>query len=568
MIVRDGVLERIAVFILFLFLSGCESNSVVQDNEAVVDDESQTCDITGIKPDPPLDPVLPEVDEIPEYSGGYSNCKKLPEINNGELELGEGCFKGCLRISGELTLTGAGSDKTVIFCDDKKKNGVIELIQGSKVIVQDLTISGSTRGIFIEPESSLTVSNVAISNVVKGGINVCNGEAVCQSDTTVKGLKISNVIPDKESGVSYGISMSPGILTIKNSKLSGFSSFAIALWGGVSNKVESVVENSVISDIYGGKTAFEGTAVYSEGLSELNIRTTEIKNAAVSFIYVSSDTVKSSEIFLEDVSMYNITAQDKEQGGLVFDGNIHAVLKRMEMADTRGYGIFSKGAVIDGSDISISGVSSDMNGENGFGIALFDGSSSVLNRLRIEKGTVAGFFMDGICKAQIGNFLIKDTGSDALGEFGIGAAVQEEAELIMDTGIIDSNRESGMMVYNASVTALNVDVRDTGPRKCYIEKNCGFAPGIPFGHGISLYHGSVMSFSGITVSGNSNGINMESSEISRKYDGKMSFIGNANAVNAWDIEWLSELEKALEGSVFCGNGSIFTTDTQPVRDGI
>ncbi len=555
---------------MLLFLSGCSEGRFVSDGEPEHSDEDEICSSVEIKPGPPDRPVLPEIDGIPEYSGGYDNCKALPEIKNGMIELDRGCFKGCIVIPGELTVTGAGSGETVIFCDDPQKNGAIELMQGSKAVITDVTVSGVTRGMYVDPQSYLTVEKIAISNVVKGGINVCNGESFCKSRVSISNSEISHVTPDENSGVSYGISMGPGVLTVKNSKLSGFNSFAVALWGDVSNKAETVIENSVISDVYGGKTAFEGTAVYSEGLSNVTVKRTEIENAAVSFIYISSETAGTSEIFIEDVSMNNIIAQDqdKEQGGLVLDGNIDAVIKRIEVSDSRGYGIFSKNAVIAGEDISISGVSSDSKGENGFGMALFDGSSSVLSRLKIEKGTVAGLFIDGLCKAEVGNFVINETVSDASGEFGIGAAVQEEAELIMDTGIIDSNRESGVMVYNASVTAVNVAVKDTGPRKCHIEKTCGFAPGTPFGHGISLYHGSAMSFSGITISGNSNGINMESSEISRKYHGKISFIGNASAVNAWDIEWLSELEKALAGSVFCGNGSIFTTDTQPVRDGI
>lgn len=553
---------------MLLFLSGCSEGRFVLDDEPEHSDEDEICSSVEIKPGPPDRPVLPEIDGIPEYSGGYDDCKALPEIKNGVIELDKGCFKGCLVIPGELTVTGAGSGETVIFCDDPQKSGAIELMQGSKAVITDVTVSGVTRGMYVDPQSYLTVERIAISNVVKGGINVCNGESFCKSRVSISNSEISHVTPDEKSGVSYGISMAPGVLIIKNSKLSGFNSFAIALWGGVPDTAEAVIENSVISDIYGGKTAFEGTAVYSEGLSNVTIRRTEIGNAAVSFIYITSELVAISEILLEDVSMHNITAQNKEQGGLVLDGNIHAVIKRIEVSDSLGYGIFSKNACIEGEDISISGVSSGSRGENGFGVALFDGSSSVLSRLKIEKGTVAGLFIDGLCKSEVDNFVINDTASDASGEFGIGAAVQEGAELIMDTGIIDSNRESGVMVYNASVTAVNVAVKDTGPRKCHVEKTCVFAPGTPFGHGISLYHGSAMSFSGITISGNSNGINMESSEISRKYDGKISFIGNASAVNAWDIEWLGKLEEALSGSVFCGNGSIFTTDTQPVRDGI
>lgn len=565
-------MKCLVILIMFLLFWGCDSERKEQI-QVDVDVDEQTSDDPGceyleIDPALPVKPGLPDVAEILEYSDSYNKCKVLPEITENRLTLGEGCFKGCISADEFLEIKGAGSDRTIIVCDDPEKNGVVEVQKSSEVVLRNISISGKTRGFFVNNNSKLQIVNSAISNVVKGGINVCNGESDCQSEVTVTGLKINNVIADGNSGVSYGISMGPGVLTVKNSRLSGFNSFAVALWGDVSNKAEAVIENSVISDIYGGKTAFEGTAVYSEGLSNVTVRTTQIENAAVSFIYVSSDAVDPSEILLEDVSMHNITAQNKEQGGLVLDGNVDAILKRIEIADSRGYGIFSKGAFIDGSDISISDVSADMAGENGFAAALFDGSSTVLNRLTIEKGTVSGLFIDGMCKANIGNFIIKETASDALGEFGIGAAVQEGAELIMDNGIIDSNRESGVMVYNASVKALNVTVKDTGPRKCHVEKNCVFAPGTPFGHGISLYHSSVMSFSGVTVSGNSNGINMESSEISPEYGGNMSFIGNESAVNAWDIEWLNELEKALAGSVFCSNGSIFTTDVQPVRDGI
>lgn len=562
------MVKKVIAAVLLSFLLTCDrdSDAIVKET---VDEDDQPCNTVEIIPDPPVNPVLPDVSEIPEYSGDYDNCKDLPQIKDGRLILGEGCFKECVSVAEKLEISGAGSDKTIIICDDPEKNGVVEVQKSSEVIVRNLSISGKTRGVFVNNNSKLQIENSVIFNVVKGGINVCAGESTCQSEVTVTGSKICDVIPDAQSGVSYGISMGPGKLVVKNSILRGFNSFAVSLWGETSGKIVADINNAAISDIYGGETDFEGTAFYAEGSLEVSIKKMSIENVAVSFIYVSAlDQTESTKVVLEDVTAENITVSQKEQGGLIFDGNIDAEMKRVQIIESSGYGIFSKGAGITAVDVTISGVSPDMTDENGFGMALFDGSSSTFSRLDIRNATMAGILMDGKCSSIINDFVISDTRSDSHGEFGIGVAIQENAEIIMDSGIIDSNRESGLMAVNGKIELKNVEISNTMQRKCNEEKECSFAPGIPFGHGISIYQQSEISFQNISVFNNNNGINIESSVIMPTGAGQAFFIKNASAVNAWNIENFQTLETAFKNADFCDNGSIFTTDVQPVREGL
>ncbi|HNW83737.1 MAG TPA: hypothetical protein PKG52_12695 [bacterium] len=562
------MVKKVIAAVLLSFLLSCDRERNAIDNETV-DEDDQSCKTVEITPALPVKPVLPDVAEIPEYSEGFDKCKVLPEITENRLTLGEGCFKGCIFANELLEISGAGSDKTIIVCDNPEKNGVIEVQKSSEVIVRNLSISGKTRGVFVNNNSKLQIENIAIFNVEKGGINVCGGESLCGSEVTVTGSKISDVIPDAQSGVSYGISMGPGLLTVQNSQLSGFNSFAISLWGEPASKVYADMNNVTISDIYGGKTDFEGTAFYSEGLSEVSIKKVSIEKAATSFIYISStNQTETSTVVLEDISVEKITDSDKKQGGFVFEGNIKAELKRVEIIKSRGNGIFSNGSEIIAEDITISGVTSDKTGENGFGVSLFDGSISEFNRIVMTEAEIAGIFMDGKCIAEIEDFSVSNTKPDSAGEFGLGAAIQEQAEIIMKNGIINENLECGIMAINGKVEINNVEIKNTMQRKCIELNGCSFAPGIPFGHGISLYQNSQLVFGNISIFNNRNGMNIENSKIYQKNEGAASFVKNVSAVNAWNIEQSQILENAFVNSEFCDNGSVFTTDVQPVRDGL
>ncbi|HQN73549.1 MAG TPA: hypothetical protein PLB16_09050, partial [bacterium] len=112
----------------------------------------------------------------------------------------------------------------------------------------------------------------------------------------------------------------------------------------------------------------------------------------------------------------------------------------------------------------------------------------------------------------------------------------------------------------------NVEIKNTMPRECYELNSCMFAPGVPFGHGISLYQGSELTMGDIYVFNNNNGLNIENSKVTE--GGTPNFIKNISAVNAWNISSYYNLEKSLTNSEYCENQTVFTTDVQPVRNGI
>ena len=72
----------------------------------------------------------------------------------------------------------------------------------------------------------------------------------------------------------------------------------------------------------------------------------------------------------------------------------------------------------------------------------------------------------------------------------------------------------------------------------------------------------------MTLFNNNNGLNIAASEVAG-FGSKSIFFGkNSSAVNAWDIDDLGMLDENLSNSSFCGNGSVFTSDSQPVREGL
>ncbi len=551
---------------MFLISCGVEKPVLESDHENRDDSELQ-CGNYEVTVETPVMPSVPEIDELPGYSKEMVGCTQIPEITEEKMVLEDGCYHGCITVSGKLSITGKGSTKTVIICEETDAQAVITVKENSEVNIDNVTLSGLTRGVFVEKESTVFISETVISDCVKGGINVCGGESDCGSELFFERSVIENIVPEKQTEISYGISMGPGRVTIKDSVMSGFNSFGIALWG--ENEHESIVaeiKNTLISDICGGNEIFEGHAVYAEGGTVLSIAESKINDSAATFIYFSSD-MTGAALNLSDVTLENIIKAEKEQGGIVVDGSIIAKMERIYIKNSRGNGIFLNGTEITANDITIDSVFSDGFGNNGSGMMLFDGSDSEFNRISIKNSQTAGILMDGECFGEIENFTISQTRSDSsIFEFGVGVAVQEGAELIMKNGIIDGNRECGVMAVNGKVEMNNVEIKNTMPRECYELNSCKFAPGVPFGHGISLYQGSNLTMGDIYVFNNNNGLNIENSEVTE--GGTPNFIKNISAVNAWNISSYYNLEKSLTNSKYCENQTVFTTDVQPVRDGI
>ena len=259
----------------------------------------------------------------------------------------------------------------------------------------------------------------------------------------------------------------------------------------------------------------------------------------------------------------------EEQGGIVLDGKVNGCFERVLIENSRGNGVFSRGALLYAEDLSVHSVFSDGLGENGFALQLVDGSESFIKRLSVISAEKAGILLDGTCSADIEDFEILSTKSDGyLGEFGVGAAIQEGAVATMKNGLLSENRESGILAINAEISLENVEIKNTLPRKCTGNGNCVFAPATDFGHGISLYSSSRLGFDSMLLFNNNNGLNIAASEI-RSFGSKKIFFGNnTTAVNAWNIADFSTLEDNLSSSSFCGNGSLFTSETQPVREGL
>ena len=257
----------------------------------------------------------------------------------------------------------------------------------------------------------------------------------------------------------------------------------------------------------------------------------------------------------------------EEQGGIVLDGKVNACFERVLVENSRGNGIFSRGALLYAEDLTINSVFSDGPGNNGFALQLVDGSESFIKNLSVVSAEKAGILLDGICSADIEEFEILSTKSDRYsGEYGVGAGVQEGAELSMKNGVVSDNREAGFLILDSEVSLDNVEIKNTKSRECMKTGTCFFAPDVDFSDGISLYSSSVLRFDSITLAQNRNGLNIENSEVFGSGTKEIFFNRNITAVNAWNISDFNKLEENLANSQFCGNESVFTADLQPVRD--
>jgi hypothetical protein len=556
-------LLKLWLIILPVMISGCTDLKLdpVCDNSNDNDVENP-CVYETLNVNDPQDPLSVDIPEIKKFTGDASDCKKLPEQVNGLIEIAEGCYAGCLNISGSFRISGKGSDKTLILCEDVSAQAAI---WGKDVDleIEGVTITSKTRGISVEGKSTIKIRNAVITDCVKGAVKGCVDGEDCFSDVVISDSLISEIKTVQDELVSYGVTIGRGNLQIINSKLEGFSSFAVAVWG----ESDLVIRNSEIKDIYGVSGDFHGVGIYAEN-SDIYLDRVSVSDSATSFIYMVNDRDLVSIADIRDVVLAGGKLQSEEQGGLILDGNINAEIARISISESRGNGIFGNGVTINGEDVDIRGVYSDLTTENGFGVVLFD-SEAYLKNILISEAEKVGLLVDGSSNVVIDNFQISETKADAvIGEYGLGAAVQGGAFLSMENGVVAKNRECGVMAVNAELVMKNVEIVDTLPRKCIENENCTFAPGVPFGHGVSIYSDSKLSFGSLFINNNSNGINIEKSQVEKISEGKAFFIDNSCAVNAWDIDDEKNLETAFDDVTFCNNKSVFTTDVQPVREGL
>ena len=560
----------VIVFIAFSLFScgGVPENAAVEneDFEEISDEAAEVCTENAVSYQKPGLPEKPEITEIKKYDKN-SDCVPLPEAENGELILGNGCFSGCIKAEKKLRISGKGAENTMIVCNDEENQAVIEVEQNAAVTLENVSLSGNVRCIFAGNGSRTVVKNSVLSHCTKGGINICPDEAGCRADLTVTDSFIGD-IDEAASGISYGISFGNGSLSVSGSEITGVNSFGIAVWGESGNTNKINIENSVISGVYGGLRSYEGHGFYAENSADITIKKSSVSDTATSFIFVSSE---SDEINLKliDFTAENMLETIEEQGGVVLDGNVKGCFERVLMENSRGNGVFSRGAVLYAEDIAFKSVFSDGLGENGFALQLVDGSESFVKRLSVNSAEKAGILLDGHCSADIEDFEIISTKSDSYtGEFGVGAAIQNGANARLENGLFSENRETGILVISSEISLENIEIKDTLPRKCTETESCVFAPKTGFGHGISLYSSSLLRFDSMTLFNNNNGLNIADSEV-RSFGSKKLFFGNnMTAVNAWNINDFNMLEESLSNSSFCGNGSVFTSETQPVRDGL
>lgn len=564
------MITLVIVFIAFFaFSCGEVSENVPVENgdfDEIPDEAAEECAENAVSYQKPELPQKPEIAETRKYDKNFE-CFPLPEPENGELILGDGCFSGCIKAGKKLRISGNGAENTLVECNDEENQGVIEVAPNAELSIENVSLSGKVRCIFAENGSVTTVKNSVLSHCTKGGINICPDEAGCRADLTVTDSFIGD-INEAASGISYGISFGNGTLSVSGSMISGVNSFGIAVWGesGNSNKIN--IENSVITGVYGGLRSYEGLGFYAENSADITIKKSSVSDTATSFILVSSE---SDEINLKliDFTAENMLETLEEQGGIVLDGRVKGCFERVSMEMSRGNGIFSRGAVLYAEDLAVKSVFSDGLEENGFALQLVDGSESFIKRLSVNSAEKAGILIDGACSADIEDFEIISTKSDSYtGEFGVGAAIQNGAAARFENGLFSENRETGILAVSAEISLKNVEIKNTLPRRCTENKNCVFAPKTDFGHGISLYSSSLLRFDAMTIFNNNNGLNISDSELLSFGSKKLFFGNNMTAVNAWNINDFNMLEENLSNSSFCGNGSVFTSDSQPVRDAL
>jgi hypothetical protein len=253
---------------------------------------------------------------------GYSSIQAAANAaSSGDtIEIAAGTYSDVVFIEKNLTLQGAGAERTIIDGDvdvfvehpvvtitgvtvanhhgvlneggtvtlsnsvvknsSKNGGGGIDNFGGGTVTLNNSTVSDNSArhfqggGISNEEGGTVTLNNSTVSDnhAPRGGGGIANeeGGTVTLRNSTVSGNSASGTATAESSG--GGIYNKSGTVTLSNTKVSGNT--AEAKGGGIYNKATVMGSNDAIT----GNTAPEGAGIFNEPLGEVKLTNSKVQS--------------------------------------------------------------------------------------------------------------------------------------------------------------------------------------------------------------------------------------------------------------------------------------------------
>jgi len=289
----------------------------------------------------------------------------------------------------------------------------------------------------------LIVIDASVGTESSAGIEV----EVRSSRVEVSGVTVSGAL-------AAGVRVESGTLTIRNAKVVDGESYGFGAFQGGLYPTTIVAEACELL----GNTSV-GVLAYDAGTT-LTLRETTIQD----------------------------TRSDENEVGWgidVYDG-ASLTAEACTLSGNSGAGIIAVGSDTEVTlrETSIQGTHADGNGDGGFGIDVYGGTSVVAESCTISENMGVGVIVDGAgTQAALRETTIRDTQPNGAGKSGYGIQVSDAASLIAEYCDVARNAGDGILVVepDTSVALLGTTIRDTRP-----DENGEGGDGIQVSTGASL----------------------------------------------------------------------------------
>ncbi|HNT27805.1 MAG TPA: right-handed parallel beta-helix repeat-containing protein [bacterium] len=530
--------------------------------------------------------------------------------------------------SKSITLWGACPEKTILRSDTPPLEGLFSAIimikqydPSSRVLVRDITVSGNRIGIAVKASSSnednflvrrtslVELENVAIVDAKETGLYIRGSARVFFTNGLIR-----NTVPD-DWGLGMGIdidesaSLVASRLIVEKSRSTGIKmDSSDEVFGSLLIARDLIVRDTLSRESDQGNTNGEGIIIGNHVTADLS-RVLIEQNRNFGIIAVNASGVKqkitAKDIIIRDtlpeesssISGFGLAIADSDE--LYDTGATEVKINNALIEKSHSVGLYA-GSLEGGetwlmaTDLIVRDTYPNMADSGvGSGMELSDNSTIVLERTLIERNKTFGMAAytekeNSYVDLFVIDLRVLDTESQQSDyRWGDGLVLMDNVTAEINRTILKNNREIGMLINNSSlfgsplVTLRNVLISNTNIRKCYeLKLDCGYAPDMPFGHGLGIYDGAEAFLSNVVVDGNQHGLQIKNAKVFTGENCSLPFgdeegkticvhiLDNETAINAFDLPADYDVFAAFANTStwYEGNGTPFSGDPEDVPE--
>lgn len=465
----------------------------------------------------------------------------------------------------------------------------IQVSSGARVEVQRSTFSRNlSTGVLVglredtvgTPETTATLIDTVVQSTDGAGLHVEDG---ARMDVTRASLERNQIVG--VSAVSADTELHLTDVSVRDTRVSSTGEFGngLEVTTGASVEVERALfernhysgitisshgTNASLEDIVVRDTELNDIDMYCVGLQAEDGAHVELSRASFErnqqhgVIAINNGTT----LVANDVTVHDTRSDSNGEFGvgLAVDAGAEVEVARASFVRNRYVGAFVTGldARATLSDLVVRGTLSDDNGEGGRGMAVQDGASVEILRAAFERNMDTGLSVfDEGTSVLLSDVVVRDTDSDADGDFGTGLTAYHGAEVEVSRAVFERNRYVSVFAVSdgTRVTMGDVSVLDTLESSC-AQDTCSGQGG---GHGLASRDQARINVTGFVVSSSALcGVQVALDGIVELHEG--SILDNPIGANVQieDFDW----DDLLDGVMYLGNERDFDSNQLPVPD--